>query len=741
MFLAFLGSGNSIVRLFIAYKMSTHQANKDKPRAQKCRHFCFSFDTHNFCPTCREAGKGDDPCVTFETPCEICTSFTDEQLQKIQNRKRYLKKQKAATSSKDELDLLGEGDGDSFTGSNADLKCAADSLFTSPPRPQPLAFSSLSLKTPAKTIPPTPGTALQNKIQKNIEKSLGDSLNIHLQQQMGTFQASMLEAFQSLREELAAKQKVEVESSLLASKPGLSSNTAAPLDLPPPRSGTNIPSEDMDVDFGPALPPRLVSTQPSSDQYVAPSEGHPEEVSYSHKKQSHKQPVDPSSASDQPIEDSDEPRIPSSRSKKHSDKSKHKSRSRYVSFSSEEDHSPVARHRSSKPSRAQPSGVASDQDLPQHDPDPPYYREVALSDMPSQYSEKVDTFRRILSLPDPRESMPRSSTSVLGLDDEKGHQELRPRGPSSILPLSSVIKDAFDKFQHDFKAANLSEGKYVKPPPSTSKWYKVGQPTFQDKIQELNTDFAKICITPRPSGPPVARVPLPVLKELELQARQNISTLNFTAAFAKTSSSCNASLEKCQHSIKSTVKKIKSQIQKGANPEKAAKRGYEEVADYLDFWNKTVLVQHRALTCLSKSLAHILQRELYSMANTGLLRCQAEMTLLHPQLGETRRQELRNSSFWGPSLFESQLVKEGEDFLLKKGTSKDSQGFVPYQNKPFRGPHKKRGSYRKRPYGGNTSQSSNQSFPSGRGKSNFRGSRGRFRPHNRGRGRGNPPPQ
>ena len=302
----------------------------------------------------------------------------------------------------------------------------------------------------------------------------------------------------------------------------------------------------------------------------------------------------------------------------------------------EEEHSPETRHRSSKPSRAQPSGVASDQDLPQHDPDPPYYREVALSDMPSQYSEEVDTFRRILSLPDPRESMPRSSTSVLGLDDEKGRQELRPRGPSSILPLSSVIKDAFDKFQHDFKAANLSEGKYVRPPPSTSKWYKVGQPTFQDKIQELNTDFAKICITPRPSGPPVARVPLPVLKELELQARQNISTLNFTAAFAKTSSSCNASLEKCQHSIKSTVKKIKSQIQKGANPEKAAKRGYEEVADYLDFWNKTVLVQHRALTCLSKSLAHILQRELYSMANTGLLRREAEMTpqkilrVLHP---------------------------------------------------------------------------------------------------------------
>ena len=505
----------------------------------------------------------------------------------------------------------------------------------------------------------------------------------------------MLEAFQSLREELAVKKPAEVDPSPHASKAGPSSNSAAHLDLPPPRSSTNAQSEAMDVGVGPALPPRLVLNQTSSDQYVAPSEAIPKDSSYSHKKQSHRQTVAPSSASDQLDEDSDEPRI-HPRPKKHSDKSKHKSRSRYVS-SSEEDHSPVVRHRSSKPSRAQPSGAASDQDLPQHDPDPPYYREVALSDIPSQYSEEVDTFRRILSLPDPRNSMPRSSTSGLGLDDEKGRQELRPRGPSSILPLSSVIKDAFDKFQHDFKAANLSEGKYVKPPPSTSKWYKVGQPTFQDKIQELNTDFAKICITPRPPGAPVAKVPLPVLKELEHQARQIISTLNFTAAFAKTSSSCNASLEKCQHSIKSTVKKIKSEIQKGANPEKAAKRGYEEVAEYLDFWNKTVLVQHRALTCLSKSLAHILQRKLYSMANTGLLRREAEMTLLHPQLGETRRQELRNSSFWDSSLFESQLVKEGEDFLLKKGTSKDSQGFAPYQNKPFRGPHKKRGSYRKRP--------------------------------------------
>ena len=120
---------------------------------------------------------------------------------KISQRKRYIKKQKALTSTSkdDELDLLGDNV-ESFTGSNADLESATDNLFTSPPRPQPL-----SLKMPAKTAPPTPGTALQQKIEAKLEKSLGDSLNIHLQQQMCSFQASMLEVFQSLRDELTSK--------------------------------------------------------------------------------------------------------------------------------------------------------------------------------------------------------------------------------------------------------------------------------------------------------------------------------------------------------------------------------------------------------------------------------------------------------------------------------------------------------------------------------------------------------
>ena len=399
------------------------------------------------------------------------------------------------------------------------------------------------------------------------------------------------------------------------------------------------------MDYGPALPPGPGSDhQNFSDQNSNASEVPSKRASDGHKRHSHshrKHDVGPRCASDQYSDESHQPRMSFTKPKKHADKSRYKSRSRYVPSSSGEDQPSVAKHRSSKPSGAQPSGANSDQDQPQHDPDPPYYREVALSDIPSQYAEEVDTFRDILSLPDPRESMPRSSTSVMGLDDEKG-QELRPRGASSMLPLSSVIKDAIDKFEHDFQAANLPEGKYIKPPPPTTRWYKVGQPCYQEKFQELNTDFAKICISPKPPGAPMGKVPLPILKELEHQARQNISTLNFTAAFAKTSSSCNASLEKCQHSIKSTFKKVKTQIQKGVNPEKAAKRGYEQACEYLDFWNKTVLIQHRALTCLSKSLVHILQRELYSMGNTGLLRREAEMTLLQPHLGETRCQELKN---------------------------------------------------------------------------------------------------
>ena len=93
----------------------------------------------------------------------------------------------------------------------------------------------------------------------------------------------------------------------------------------------------------------------------------------------------------------------------------------------------------------------------------------------------------------------------------------------------------------------------------------------------------------------MGKVPLPVLKEVEHQARQNLCTINFTAAFAKTSSSCNTTMEKCEHGFKSTFKMVKTQIQKGANPEKAARCGYDIAFDYFEVLNKTILIQQREM--------------------------------------------------------------------------------------------------------------------------------------------------
>ena len=61
-------------------------------------------------------------------------------MNKIQHRKCYIKKQKkdASSSKDDELDLLGEGGGDSFTGYNADLESDADNLiYLTPTSPTP----------------------------------------------------------------------------------------------------------------------------------------------------------------------------------------------------------------------------------------------------------------------------------------------------------------------------------------------------------------------------------------------------------------------------------------------------------------------------------------------------------------------------------------------------------------------------------------------------------------------------
>ena len=64
-----------------------------------------------------------------------------------------MRKQKAETSKDDELDFLGDEEVESFTGSQADLERAADNLFASPPRPQPLSHCLLKLQLKLSLLP------------------------------------------------------------------------------------------------------------------------------------------------------------------------------------------------------------------------------------------------------------------------------------------------------------------------------------------------------------------------------------------------------------------------------------------------------------------------------------------------------------------------------------------------------------------------------------------------------------
>ena len=334
------------------------------------------------------------------------------------------------------------------------------------------------------TVPPTPGTALQNKIESRLEKSLGSTFNIQLKQEMGVFQASMLEAIKYLRDEMlsfkkASKSDVVQTFDSAKARPGPSNQPdPIPTRTSIARASDHSDVQPMDTDVcGPSLPPK--SSQNVQSEHASKQSDIESDHSEHH------------SESENTLERW------FLKQKKHSDKRKHKARAKYYSqsSSSEEDESSAP---TTKPTKTQPKVPQE----PQHQDstDPVFYREVDMSDVPSQYAEEVETFRHILDLPDPRETLPRSSTTVLGLDNEIGQQELRPRGPSALLPLNPILKDAFEKFEQDFLASNLPEGKYIKPPASTAKYYNVGQPCFEDKLQELNTDFAKICISPSSSA-------------------------------------------------------------------------------------------------------------------------------------------------------------------------------------------------------------------------------------------------
>ena len=134
--------------------------------------------------------------------------------------------------------------------------------------------------------------------------------------------------------------------------------------LEKPSKSCSSAVELMKVEYGPDLLPRL----DPYDSHVEDASGHlpspaeePARVASARPKQSSHaskhHDVDPSSAPDHYSDYSNDPQPAPSRPKKHSDKSEHKSRARFLPSSSEEDQSPERRHRSPKPLHPLPSGT------------------------------------------------------------------------------------------------------------------------------------------------------------------------------------------------------------------------------------------------------------------------------------------------------------------------------------------------------------------------------------------------
>ena len=164
--------------------------------------------------------------------------FTEEQLTKIANRKCYTKKSCKSDNSQDESEILGEESKISGSGEESALQ-----YYTSPPHPSNIAktgtpgsgMEPLSPHSPKKQkpVPPIPGTALQNK----IEKSLGPQMSLQLKQEIAIFQASILEAFNKLSDQQRSLQEQINKPRASATVSKLPSHCVDQLD-PDPLPGT-----------------------------------------------------------------------------------------------------------------------------------------------------------------------------------------------------------------------------------------------------------------------------------------------------------------------------------------------------------------------------------------------------------------------------------------------------------------------------------------------------------------------
>ena len=101
---------------------------------------------------------------------------------------------------------------------------------------------------------------MQNKIESNLGKSLDSQLNIQLQQQMGFFQASILEAMKSLRDKM---QSMKQASKVVVDQISASVSKAGPSKQPDlfthpiTRPSDHLDVQPMETDLCGPLPDRF----------------------------------------------------------------------------------------------------------------------------------------------------------------------------------------------------------------------------------------------------------------------------------------------------------------------------------------------------------------------------------------------------------------------------------------------------------------------------------------------------
>ena len=113
--------------------MAEIQVKKGNKQAPGCRHFMSDWDSHNYCPSCRDKGKGDDVCVK-EKPedCYIYLQFSSEQLKKLKARKIQRKAKENNNISKELEDSLLGTDSVSSETSGSNIQSSTSNSSSDP---------------------------------------------------------------------------------------------------------------------------------------------------------------------------------------------------------------------------------------------------------------------------------------------------------------------------------------------------------------------------------------------------------------------------------------------------------------------------------------------------------------------------------------------------------------------------------------------------------------------------------